>query len=232
MMVSVIIPTYNYGKYIMEAIESILSQTHQDFEILIVDDGSTDNTKSIVTRIASPKIRYIITEHFGIAHARNVGIQNSKGNYIAWLDADDIWTQEKLEKQLEYLMKHDDCEVVFCICRNFVDEGNTELTQRQKELLSADVSYAFPSGLYRKEIFEKVGLFTEKLEYAEDTEWYYRAQVIGLDMKHRLDEICYLRRIHDGNLSQSHQIVLNGLKSAAIAIRSVIKKSKVSGENI
>lgn len=228
--ITVIIPSYNYEHYITEAIQSILSQSYQDFEVLIVDDGSTDNTEKIISNIVSQKIRYIKTEHLGVAHARNVGIQNSKGSYIAWLDADDLWVQEKLEKQMDYLSHHGDCEVVFCACKNFADEDYANLTQRQRELLSADVSYVFPSGLYRKGLFAKVGLLSENLGYAEDTEWYLRSQVLGINMKHRLDVPYYLRRIHNSNLSQSHEKVTNSLKFAAQAMRRAMKKNKLTGE--
>ena len=103
--ISVIIPTFNYGKYIERAIDSILTQTYQDFEIIVVDDGSTDNTKEIIRSKKSDKIRYFYQENKGAPAARNKGIVESKGKYIAFLDADDEWLPTKLEKQVDKFQK-------------------------------------------------------------------------------------------------------------------------------
>jgi glycosyltransferase involved in cell wall biosynthesis len=96
--VSVIIPTYNYARYIEECINSALHQTYHDFEIIIVDDGSTDKTRCLVQSIADHRIRYIFQDHRGCYFARNAGLDTAKGNFIAFLDADDVWLPEKLSK--------------------------------------------------------------------------------------------------------------------------------------
>ncbi len=100
-VVSVIIPTYNREKLIIDAIDSILNQTFQDFEILIIDDASTDNTEKVIKDLGNEKIRYYkLDRNGGQCIARNYGIKIAKGNYIAFLDSDDRWLPEKLEKQI------------------------------------------------------------------------------------------------------------------------------------
>ena len=99
--VSVIIPTYNRAKLIKRSILSVLNQTYQNFEIIVVDDGSADDTKSVVESFNNPKIRYIRHDiNKGQSAARNTGIKNAKGKYIAFQDSDDEWLPEKLEKQM------------------------------------------------------------------------------------------------------------------------------------
>ncbi len=103
-MVSVIIPVYNRAKYIEDCLNSVLNQTYKDYEIIVVDDGSTDNLKQVLLPYLS-KINYIHKENGGAASARNVGIRNAKGEYIAWLDSDDRWFDFKLELQMMLLEK-------------------------------------------------------------------------------------------------------------------------------
>ncbi|MCM8782638.1 MAG: glycosyltransferase family 2 protein, partial [Candidatus Omnitrophica bacterium] len=97
--VNIIIPTYNRSLFLCKAIESILAQTFNDFEIIVVDDGSTDNTRSVLEKYGYP-IRYLYQQKQGRSEARNTGIKIAKGEYIAFLDDDDIWMPDKLEKQI------------------------------------------------------------------------------------------------------------------------------------
>lgn len=103
-MVSIIMPTYNAGRYIKESIDSVLSQTYTNWELLIVDDCSTDDTESVVRSYKDPRIRYMRNEHnLGAALTRNRAIREAKGKYIAFLDSDDMWKPEKLEKQIAFM---------------------------------------------------------------------------------------------------------------------------------
>jgi len=108
--VSVVIPTYNSAEYLAEAIESVLRQTFVDFEVVVVDDGSRDGTKDIVRRYPS-RVRYLFQENKGVASARNWGIKESRGRYVSFLDADDVWLERKLERQMEELARHPGCGV-------------------------------------------------------------------------------------------------------------------------
>ena len=98
-LVSVVIPTYNCGKYICDAVKSVLSQTYKNIEIIIVDDGSTDNTKEALrSYVYNKQIRYIYQKNKGPAASRNLGVEKAEGDFIAFLDADDLWNEKKLKK--------------------------------------------------------------------------------------------------------------------------------------
>lgn len=104
--VSVLIPTYNRAKYIRDAIDSVLRQTFTDFEVIVVDDGSTDNTREIVTGYTDPRVKYIYQENSGVSTARNNGIKISNAEYIAFLDSDDMYLEDMLEKSVRILDEH------------------------------------------------------------------------------------------------------------------------------
>ena len=124
-LVSVIIPTYNCGKYVVDAIESVLKQTYGHIEIVVIDDGSTDDTRSILDPYFD-RIRYIYQENKGLANARNKGIREAKGEYIAFLDADDRWLSGKIELQIKCFKKLSDIQMVFTNFSAFNEAGNIE----------------------------------------------------------------------------------------------------------
>ncbi|MFG1485247.1 glycosyltransferase family A protein [Halobacteriovorax sp. RZ-1] len=103
MLVSVIIPTYNRAMFLARAIDSVLRQSFQDFELIVIDDGSTDNSKQTVESYSDSRIKYFFQENRGVSAARNLGVKKSSGKYIAFLDSDDEWKEDKLEKQLSLL---------------------------------------------------------------------------------------------------------------------------------
>lgn len=108
-LVSIVMPTYNCMNYIGETVETVLEQTYQNWELLIVDDRSTDNTKKVVDKFSTQdnRIRYIeLEKNSGVAGARNRGIEEARGNYIAFLDSDDLWKKDKLEKQVRFMQEH------------------------------------------------------------------------------------------------------------------------------
>mgnify|MGYP001146457269 FL=1 len=104
-LVSVVIPAYNAELYIKHAIDSILCQSHSDLEVIIVNDGSTDNTQAIVMSFTDPRVRLVNKTNGGMSSARNAGVDQAKGEYLAFLDADDYWMPDKLEKQISLLNK-------------------------------------------------------------------------------------------------------------------------------
>ena len=106
-LVSVIIPSYNTGRFIEETVNSVLNQTYQNFEILIVDDCSTDNTDGVISKFSDERIRYIKNEkNSGAALSRNRALREAKGKWIAFLDSDDLWEKDKLEKQISFMLKN------------------------------------------------------------------------------------------------------------------------------
>jgi glycosyltransferase involved in cell wall biosynthesis len=123
MKVTVIIPTHNYGRFIEEAIESVFSQTVGDLQVLVVDDGSTDDTPDVLARIRDPRLEIVRTSNQGVSAARNEGLSRAKGDFIAFLDADDRWTPRKLEHQLQVMSTEPDIVAVFTNLVRFNERG-------------------------------------------------------------------------------------------------------------
>ena len=203
--VSVLIPTYNACRYLGAALESVLGQTYQDFEIIVVDDGSEDDTAAVAARY--PQVRYFYNAHSGISVTRNLAISKAKGEMIAFLDADDMWAPDKLEKQVAYLDRYPECQLVFTLVENFFDGAADTMNQRQEQLLHSNVENCLPSCCIRRDVFEKYGVFREDYPYGEDTYWATKLWAAGINMKHCIQERLYIRRIHDSNISLTHRKV-------------------------
>lgn len=201
--VSVLIPTYNCARFLPEALDSVFAQTYGDYEVIVVDDGSEDHTPDIVARY--PQVRYIPIPHKGVSAARNAAISAAQGEWIAFLDADDLWAADKLEKQLRYLSDHPDCRLVFTRVKNFFDGLPEEMTLRQRQLMTAKIDFCLPSCCAHRSLFEQYGLFREDLPYGEDTCWAAHLGASGVRLDHCLSEELYLRRIHADNLSLCHE---------------------------
>jgi len=177
MKVSVIIPTYNREAFLKRAIKSVLGQTFQDFELIIVDDGSTDKTKELVDSFDNDKIKYIYQENSGgAARPKNTGIKIAQGEYIAILDSDDEWLPRKLEKQLKFFENYPEISVIGC---NFLINGRKEYKIPKyknvfKRMLATDDIGPGSIMVYKKEVFDKVGLFDENLKSSQDKEMRIR----------------------------------------------------------
>ncbi len=175
--ISVIIPTYNHGHYLPESIESALGQTLKPHEVIVVDDGSVDNTPEIVGRYP---VKYLRPPHGGLSAARNVGIRESTGDWIAPLDADDYWLPRKLEVQAEAVRKAPFC---YCATTMFYKDGHTEprtyYDDAQVKSVLRHHNCIDPSAvLIRKDLLLKVGGFNESMPAAEDWEaWLKLARV-------------------------------------------------------
>ena len=225
-LISVIIPTYNSDKYICEAIDSVFNQSYSDYEIIVIDDGSTDNTKTIIqNKYAS--IRYHYVENNGVAAARNLGILMAQGEFIAFLDADDKWLPTKLEKQITCFQNDDKLGMVFTENSFFNDRGVTKgRVNKRDSLMQGDIvrniflkSYvATPTVMVRKSVFEAVGLFEEELVVAEDDNMWMR---IGMKYSIELiDETLAQCRITDGSLSRKKHSIYHGVRNHMQVIRS------------
>lgn len=132
-LISVVIPTYNSAQYIIEAIESVLNQTYKDYEIIVVDDGSTDNTKDILrSYIEKKKIHYFYQENSGVSSARNTGSRMAKGDFIAFLDSDDILDKDSIRCRLNALHSYRDrADCIFTDCIFFYDYGINRVQDEQ-----------------------------------------------------------------------------------------------------
>lgn len=203
--VSVLIPVYNGEHYLKFALDSVHAQTFSDYELIVMDDGSTDQTAAIAQSDSS--VHLIRGEHRGISVSRNLAIDAAKGEFIAFLDADDMWAPEKLEKQVAYLDNNPDSGMIFTDLKNFFDGEPEEMTDRQKQLMNAKPDRYLVTGCIRAELFRKYGNFREDLRYGEDTEWIMRLCAAGIRVNEMIHEELYLRRIHNNNISLSHKTV-------------------------
>ncbi len=182
--VSIIIPTYNRAGMVQQAIASVLAQTYTDFECIVVDDGSPDDTQaSLQSLVAAGRIRYVRQANAGLSAARNHGIRVARGAYITFLDDDDLYEPEKLAQQAAYLDAYPAAMLVHCWFTKFSEqEANLGLRKPdwfQGQLYPAILSYwrmlmATPCLMLRREVFDVVGGFDETLRYAEDLDMWRR----------------------------------------------------------
>ncbi len=202
MLISTIIPVYNGARYISEAIQSILDQDYPRMEILVVDDGSTDDTARVVRQF-EPRVSYVYQENAGIAATMNQGLRMAKGDYLAFLDSDDYWLPGKISTQWNVLQERPELDMVFSHVRQFYSPELTE-EQRKRYYLPEEVIPGIHSGalLIRRNSFFKVGYFNEKWRKGAFSDWYMQAQEIGLK-ELMLPDVLYMRRVHD----QNHGIV-------------------------
>ena len=224
--VSVIIPAYNASKFIREAIDSVLNQTYKDYEIIVVDgrDGSTDSTREIVAEYGDA-VRYFHQENRGLSDARNKGILNSKGEYIAFLDSDDLWFENKLALQVEFLDSHRDVGLVFSdsLFKTYGDVTameqrlvgrrffQTAKPYRGEVLCQLFVVNFIPvlTVLVRKECLLKVGLFKMEYDSAEDYDlWLRVSRVFKVDY---IDEPLAIYRIRGDSLVHKSDRLLSNL---------------------
>ena len=203
MRVSVLIPCYNYGRYLPEALESVRAQTFTDYEIIVADDGSEDETRSICE--GCEDVRYLPLPHGGVSAARNAAIQAAKGEFIAFLDADDQWRPEKLQLQVEYMDAHPEVSLLYCRYENYTDLPEQDMSSQREELLGRVINDSMVTALIRRELFERYGLFDTALPFAEDTEWLYRVRLTRPECIAHLDQVLYRRRVHTDNLTLSHE---------------------------
>lgn len=186
-LVSVIIPTYNRGNLIVRSVNSVLSSTYQNLEVIVVDDGSTDDTSWKISQIKDERLRYIrYDENKGANYARNIGIKNSRGEYIAFNDSDDIWFEEKLDELVKYLQSLDESYgMVYGDIIRFEDGKNGELaphdTMKREcirgnifEYMLSNMFISTQTVLIKREVLNEVGLFDEKLKRLQDWELFLR----------------------------------------------------------
>ncbi len=181
--VSIILPTYNRADLILDSIESVFAQSFKDFELIVIDDGSTDNTRQLLSAMAKAgQLRYEHQENLGLSAARNRGIQLAKGQLITFLDSDDLYTPDKLQMQVDYFLKHPGAMLVHSWFSKFNEDG--ELGVRKTSwfagdiypeiLLQWDVLMAVPCVMIRRSVLDEVGAFDESLRWAEDLDLWRR----------------------------------------------------------
>lgn len=206
-MVSVIMPVYNGENFLKEAIESVIAQTYTDWELIIINDGSTDKTEEIIQDFLTDKrLKYLFQENQGVAKARNNGVKKCQGEYLAFLDADDIWLSEKLEFQMKVVKRS--IEPIF-VCTNFFYINNNgeikgELFSKniksyqgfvQKMLLTRNI-ISTSSVLMPKDIFLKLNGFNEKIKIKVGEDYEFWLRVSGLIKLVCLEKSLIKYRVH------------------------------------
>jgi glycosyltransferase involved in cell wall biosynthesis len=200
-LVSVIVPVYNGAKFLREALESVSPQNYAPMEIIVIDDGSTDETAQVVqafTEQSRAPVQYVYQENRGPAAARNHGLGIARGDIIAFQDADDVWTQDKLAVQLDLLARHPSASVVL---------GFTRLTQmsgQEQVIGQSGLVTVLQAALFRRTVFDQVGVLNEDLRLGEDVDWYLRALEQDVQIITHQDVVLFYRR-HAANLTCSRQ---------------------------
>jgi len=209
--ISVVIPTYNRAALLKEALESVFAQTYTDYEVIIIDDGSTDSTEEVISALLTehPQLRYIKQANVGVSAARNHGIFEARGEWIAFLDSDDLWFPDKLEKQMAFLAEHPSAGAVCCPFYQYQDgqakkdeDGNVlcrpwalrTTSVLSFELFATEEWVITPSVLVQKAVLHRAGLFECVLKVDEDyalwtkiaryTEFWFFNEVLGYCRHH------------------------------------------------
>jgi len=229
--ISVIIPVYNGSKTIQSTVNSVLEQSWQDFELLIINDGSTDNTLTILNEIDDARLRVLSFENAGVAESRNRGIEAAQGDYLSFLDADDRWTVEKLEKQLEALIQHPEADAAYS-WTDYIDEQDQFVhhgwhTRHSGEVYTELVQCCFIENgsniLLRKAVLEHIGAFDQSVSPAEDWDFYLRLAEVSRFIC--VPEVQILYRISEG--SQSANVLKMEKAGVAVLTRQFAKSQEL-----
>lgn len=217
--VSVVIPAYNAMTYLPISVESVLRQTFTDFEVLIINDGSLDHIMEWASGITDQRVRLISQENQGVSAARNTGIAQAQGDYVAFLDADDLWEPTKLEKQLRCLEDNPAVGLVYTWTA-LIDEfgkptGRVFASHAEgdiwKQLIENDMISTGSSTMLRRSCFETVGVFDRSLAFAEDFDMWLRiAARYPLTV---VKEPLTLYRQHSNNTTKNRQKMSQGLRA-------------------
>ena len=210
--VSVVIPTYNSARYLGAAVDSVLAQSFRAIEVLVIDDGSTDETEAVMSKYGPP-VRYIRQVNSGVAAARNRGIQESTGRYVAFLDADDTWLPEKLELQLAALGKYEECRACYCahlVCTEALEPLAVQRSVRERStledlLLSGNVVGSLCSVVCERSLFSAVGGFDPALSQCADWEMWVRVATVTEFVY--VDEPLVIYRQHGSNMSRDPELL-------------------------
>lgn len=183
--VSIVLSTYNRRPLLHRSVDSVIAQTFRDWELIVVDDGSTDDTREYLEALEDPRVRPIWLEHGGVTSARNAGLRLARGEWVAFHDSDDLWLPEKLEWQLQRVTAHPACRWSYT-GYSFIDTNGTPLPERSnllplpvsghilEPLLRFEVSTAFPTMLVQHSLIEEIGGFDAKMLFLSDYDFILR----------------------------------------------------------
>lgn len=234
-LISVMIPTRNRAAYLKEALESVLAQDYRPLEIIVADDGSTDGTAELVKKYDPEIVKYHFKsgpEH-NITASRNFCLSKAHGDYLAWLDDDDLYLPGKLSAQKQYLDEHPDCALVFTMVEDFLDDLTLQMdSEICGKIIFADTKVYHASILARKNLYALVGKYNKITAAREDQDWLYRAHFAHhIDLSHCLKKVYLRRRLHDGcnsyNLHTKSEL-LSAARAVDKYIRDKVRKSLIA----
>ena len=198
--ISIVIPVFNAELYLSEAINSVLNQSNPPHEIIVINDGSTDQSLEILESYEK-KIKLISRENKGVAFSVNEGIQLASQPWIGFIDADDLWMPNKLELQYRYLSENPEVQILFGQMRQFI---SPELPISIKDTIYCpsvpESGFIRPAMLAHQSIFKKFGLFDSNLRIGDFIDWFQKIKENGVKFE-CLDETVYQRRLHKNSLS-------------------------------
>ncbi len=220
-LVSVVIPVHNGERFLRRALDSVLAQDYESVEVIVVNDGSTDGSSSILADY--PSVQCIEQECRGVAAARNSGITSAPGEFIALLDQDDYWLSSKLRRQVDLLTQNPHSSIVFCRAEFFLEDVSEAPSWVRSEWLEQSQTGYFPSAwLFRSDLYERIGTFDESMTTNSDADWLFRARDMGVDFKF-VDEVLLKRCIHNENESRRTEL---GRTELLRIIRDSVKRKK------
>ncbi|MCC7163913.1 MAG: glycosyltransferase family 2 protein [Anaerolineae bacterium] len=192
-LVSVIVPVYNGEIFLAAALDSIVAQTYRPLEIIVIDDGSTDGSASIAQTY--DLVRYTFQTHSGLSAALNQGISLARADYFAFLDADDLWAETKLEKQMTRLLTDPALDMVFAHVREFRGDAAND----PNACYTPTEGYSKGTLVVRRASFFRVGLFDTRYRVGDFIDWYIRATELKLESE-MLKDVLLERRLHENNM--------------------------------
>lgn len=239
-LVSIVIPVYNGSNYLAEAIESALSQTYKNIEVIVVNDGSNDNhaTRDVAMTYEN-QIRYFEKENGGVSSALNLGIKKMEGDYFSWLSHDDLYDKNKIEYQIDFMINN---KIMgsYCQCRLIDLKGKTigkayspyySRNNALKELIGSGYINGC-SVMLKSDIFNQIGEFNEELKYVQDTEMWFR--ILNYTELLRINKVMVSSRIHDEQTSilklNEHNLEINNFYKTAINskyFKQILKESEL-----
>ena len=211
--ISVVIPAYNAAAFLPEVIQSVIDQSYSEWELLVIDDGSTDNTATLVNQYSESdgRVRLISKENGGVSVARNLGAQLAKGELIAFLDSDDLWLKDKLSVHVDYMKSHPQVGVSFSRVELIESDGSTtnKLTDNIVDTLKPqDLFYSNPTVttsnlVIRKSVFQELDGFDASMQYNEDIDLLFRLAIQNHWKIDGIDQVLVQYRLHSSGLSST-----------------------------
>jgi len=221
---SVIIPVFNGRNFLVDALAGVQQQTLLPDEIIVIDDGSTDDSWALMESLVDDRIKILRQVHTGAAAARNLGIENSCGELLAFMDCDDLWEPEKLKLQVNLLQQKPEVGIVSTWFREFFCSNISNRVKSRTQLKPGILKGLINSNIMvRRRVFNRVGLYNSRWQTGELMDWWLRAQERGI-IKEEVKQVLVTRRLHDNNLSR--QVARDGRDYLVILKSSIERRRK------